>query len=292
MENYTRFIHTIITSEATPEGLAWLEEKREILQKDFKQSSFFMTFSAVPRFFSHQILSLSSAQVEEANQLRQGFSPQCWTLSQAVRIFLLLQIPYEKEDLFTHTLQQLWDTADMNEATALYAALPVLPFPEALLLQAIEGVRTNITPIFDAIALHNPYPANYFPESAWNQLYLKAAFMNRPIHLIQGIRERANADLAHIVSDFAHERWAAGRSVPPDMWMTVSQFVAPRILEDLKKLLQDTDPIQQLAALLVCQESESNDAKDLLNQFTDWKKHIQNREVSWKGITETWYQNT
>ena len=88
---------------------------------------------------------------------------------------------------------------------------PLLPYPEHFIDLAIDGLRSNITSVFNAIALHNPYPADYFAEAAWNQMVLKAVFVDSPLSHIQGLDARANDKLARMLGDYAHERWAAGR---------------------------------------------------------------------------------
>jgi hypothetical protein len=83
-------------------------------------------------------------------------------------------------------LNQLFGTADVGEQTALYLSLPLLPFPEAFKSRASEGIRTNMTVVFNAIALDNPYPAEYMEEAAWNQLVLKAIFVGAPCTVYKG----------------------------------------------------------------------------------------------------------
>ena len=283
MNKIAQIFQAIITKETNTQGEKWLEEKLKMLSNDFKLSTFFMSFSAVPRFFAHEQISLEEAQKTQAKEIIAGFSPEHWTLSQVVRALLLLHIPKEDKTAYVKILHQLWDTADMEESAALYKALPLLPFPEEWLAQAIEGLRTNITPVFDAIALHNPYPALYFPDSAWNQLYLKAAFMGRPIYHIQGVKQRANQDLATIIADFAHERWAAGRTVPPDMWMAIPQFLNEALIQDVEKLLQSPEKEIQLTARLICQESPLPQAKKLLQALLRSEE-----EISWQSLAEQW----
>ncbi len=97
----------------------------------------------------------------------------------------------------------------MNELTALYGALPFLAFPEAWKLRTAEGVRSNIGSVLEAIMVRNPYPAQYLDEPAWNQLVMKAFFTDKPVHLISGLDERANPELARILRDFS------GNAAPP-----------------------------------------------------------------------------
>jgi hypothetical protein len=82
-------------------------------------------------------------------------------------------------------LDQLFGTADVGEQTALYLSLPLLPYAASFKHRASEGIRTNMTVVFNAIALDNPYAAEFMEEAAWNQLVLKAIFVGSPLHRIQ-----------------------------------------------------------------------------------------------------------
>ncbi len=284
MEKRLHFLQNLLYAQVNEASRDWLEEK--ILQhlSHFKEPQFYMAFSAVSRFFSHAPLQANAKEIKQANELINGFSPQSLSRSQVARALLLLSIAHLPEVHFKNIYYKLKDTAEMYEAAALFAALPLLPYPEALLEAAIDGVRTNISLVFDAIALQNPYPAQYFPEAAWNQLYLKAVFMGRPIQEIMGIEKRANQELANTLSDFAHERWAAGREVPLNMWLAVPQFINERILEDLKKLLRHTDTQQQAVAALVCGESKHPEAKILLEQYPQWEEKINKKTLTWENL--------
>jgi hypothetical protein len=126
-----------------------------------------------------------------------------------------------------------------------------LKTPEIWLQRATDAVLSNMGPVFDAIAFGNPYPQTYFSELAWNQLVLKCIFNDKPIHLINGLDERANQALADTLADFAHERWAAGRRVPSQVWRLLLNFKTESIEEDLAKLSKSEDVNDRKAAELI-----------------------------------------
>lgn len=106
---------------------------------------------------------------------------------------------------------------DGAERQAVLRALPLLPGPERFLGIAVDACRSHIQPLFDAIACENPYPALHFPELNFNQLVLKALFTGVPLQRILGIEGRVTPELRRMAADYASERRAAGRSVPPDI---------------------------------------------------------------------------
>jgi hypothetical protein len=208
---------------------------------------------------------LSSRKIEKKElstlELWKSFD-RLWNLDKLskeaiVRAYLLSHLSEKATDVeYQKWMDHLFETAEINESVALIQFLLVSTQPESLLNRAKDAVRSNVGNIFDAIAFYNPYAYHYFEEAAWNQLILKCIFNDKPIHLIVGLDERRNAKLAETLSDFAHERWAAGRRVPSQVWRLVSPFVNETIANDLKKLIQSTDERDQLAACLVLYESK------------------------------------
>ncbi|MFM1934804.1 MAG: hypothetical protein RL360_1685 [Bacteroidota bacterium] len=235
--NTAKRIFESIQQLADPTELNWLAGK---IQEDSKGLS--LAFVMAPR---------------KVAKTRVGIIPswnwQNGTLDQLVRVYLLIHLA-EKEDGKSR-IETLFDTAEMNELVALYRALPVLPTPEIWLHRATDAVRSNMGPVFDAIAFKNPYPTTYFSELAWNQLVLKCIFNDKPIHLIEGLDERANQALANTLADFAHERWAAGRRVPSQVWRLIRNFQTDTKEQDLKRLAESVDPNDRKAAELVLQNS-------------------------------------
>jgi hypothetical protein len=110
-----------------------------------------------------------------------------------------------------------WSRGDNRERQAVLKALPLLPSPERFVDLAVEACRSNVLTVFCAIACENPFPRMHFPEPAYNQMVLKAAFNGVALARIDGLAERKNAELARMAADYAAERRAAGRPVPEDL---------------------------------------------------------------------------
>lgn len=264
-----QFLAQALAQRLDEKPAGWLAAKLATLQDGFQPKDLYLAFGAAPRFVGHAALALEAGELARAGELRPGFAPVNWSLAQTARTLFLLTIPSTSEAAYVATIDQLFNTADMNELVALYAALPLLAFPSAHAKRAAEGVRTNMTVVFEAVALHNPFPAEQLDENAWNQLFLKAVFTGRPIEQIQGLKARANATLAKICSDYAHERWAAGREVSPELWLPVAPFLDAQLLGDMERLLASGDPAQRAAAVAVCTESPLPAAKALLARFAE-----------------------
>jgi hypothetical protein len=278
-----RFLEQILENRAEEKSTIWLRQKAEQIENSKANSSFFLAFSQASRFFKKENLALKESEKAEAAALTPGFDPSYWDLLQTARTFLLLSFDREKEEWLS-AVNQLFETGDLYEQQALYAALPLMPFPENLVSRAIDGCRTNMTVVFDAIALNNPFPAKYFPEANWNQLVLKSIFMQRPLYRIYNLDYRRNPSLADIASDFAHERWAAGREVMPELWRLVAPFINEKFISDLKKVVSSKDQLEVEAGLLALFGCNSEVAKQLLQGHNEEVMAIEYGEITWEKI--------
>jgi hypothetical protein len=106
---------------------------------------------------------------------------------------------------------------DAHEQQAVLRALPSLPDAARFVGTATDACRTNVLPVFEAIACRNPYPARHFPDLAFEQMVLKALFVGAPVGAIVGLPDRVTARLRAMVGDLVRERRAAGRPVPSDV---------------------------------------------------------------------------
>lgn len=279
-----QFLYKLLTVSVANDGLDWLDDKLTRVAGQRTGKEFYLAFSAVPRYIRKQRITLDTTELLEADQLRKGFSPQNWTTVQLARTLLLLALPYQNQEQYLKTLHRTFETADLNELIALYGALPLLPYPKAHALRAAEGIRTNMTVVFEAIAHQNPYPAEYLEEGAWNQLVLKTVFIGKPLYRIYGLDQRSNARLAYMLSNYAHERWAASRTVTPELWRPVGPFIDENIIQDIQKLFEHPDNTLHEAAALACAHTSYPPAKQLLASRPALQEQIEKGDLTWNYI--------
>ncbi|WP_181280539.1 EboA domain-containing protein [Aphanothece hegewaldii] len=203
------------------ESWDWLTQQRQQITSILSERLLFSTFSAVSRHVGKDDLMLLPQDRQACQTVCSDWYPGHWNIQQVARTLLVLSWPNQNQDFYLHTIGKLFATANLEELVTLYQALPILSYPEQLRLQAAEGVRSNMTAVVDAVALQNPYPAEYFDDIAWNQMILKALFVGSSLDLIQGLERRANSTLAQMLSDYAQERRSAKRSVPNQLWQLV-----------------------------------------------------------------------
>lgn len=278
----------IIASNSSDAAREWLQQR---LQKAASIPQFNQTFTAIPRFTGKNRIVVLPEQAAVLQQLVPGFFVHGWTLDRLIRAWWLLQLDTSDKAVYLDTVEKLFLSAEMKELAALYSALPLLAWPEEWKLRTAEGVRSNIGVVQEAIMLQNPYPARYLDEPAWNQLVMKAIFTDKPLHLVSGLDERSNAALAAILTDFAHERWAAGRKVSPMQWRLLTAFVTADNMSDLTRVWHSADQTEKAAAALVFAHTDYAPAKTLLASEPALTAEIQSGALSWDIIAAKLSQN-
>jgi hypothetical protein len=140
----------------------------------------------------------------------------------AARVALLLATCSGDEAAFAARVDRLCATGELTEHVAALKGFAVFPAPASLLSRARAAVRSSMQPPFEAIACHNPYPADHFDEAVYNQMVVKCVFSGVPIETVVGLDERRNAELVRMMRDLVSEWRAAGRLLPD----AVHQFIA------------------------------------------------------------------
>jgi hypothetical protein len=244
----------------------------------------FITLGLIPRRLGRADLDLGPADLEKAQAACQGWNPRGWSVDGAARVMVLLQT-IAQADGFPEKFQRLCRTADVAEAIAFYRGLALYPDPARLEPVAAEGLRSSISVIFEAVAHDNPYPQRYFDEHRWNHMVLKALFNGAALAPIQGLDERANPDLAVMLRDYAHERWAADRPVSPELWRCIGPFaMTPKVIDDLAQVLKSENAAERAAGALALAASPSEEARGLLAMAPDLQRQIAAGTLSWNTL--------
>jgi hypothetical protein len=227
---------------------------------------------------------LKPADLAEADAARRGWNPADWSIDQAARIAFVLASFDGDAGKFRTGLEQLFNTADIGELIAFYRGLPLYPEAKRHESRAREGTRSAMQPIFEAVAHRNPYPMEQFDENAWNHMVLKALFAGSKLAPIQGLDERANPRLMRMLCDYAHERWAAGRPITPELWRCVGPHADEKALDDLAKVLKTGDEKERQAAALALAAAPSPGAKQLLATVPDLAKASASGKLNWAAL--------
>ncbi|MGP4044503.1 EboA domain-containing protein [Streptomyces sp. 2A115] len=115
------------------------------------------------------------------------------------------------------TLARVYRQGTAAERRAVLQALPhLVPGPDALPIVE-DALRTNDTRLVAAAV--GPYAARHLDAHNWRHAVLKCLFTGVPVDAVADLprRARADAELARMLGDYADERTAADRPVPPDL---------------------------------------------------------------------------
>lgn len=274
-------LEKILNSDLDTAQHQWFQERLRTVLASPSAKDLYMFYTLTGQHLGKRPVNLSGL---EEHSISEYLRLHQMNLAEAGRICLLLKALDRHPEAYQKAVQKLIEIADGNELITFLKYLVFLPEPERYRHTATEALRTNIVPVFDAIALNNPYPRLYFNEQQWNQMYLKAAFLQRPLLEIEGVEERANRELSRIVSDYAHERWAASRAIDPHIWHTVGYAPGPDTLDDLRHLTEQGSDAEVKAAVLVAASSPDNALGALADAHPEILELIKNNTLNWNNL--------
>ncbi|MFM9445962.1 EboA domain-containing protein [Streptomyces acidiscabies] len=141
----------------------------------------------------------------------------------------------------------------------LFAAAPDDRLGELALSLVREALRGNDNSVIEAAL--GAYAAARLPDAEYRQAVLKCVFYDIPLDRLYGLDARADRELARMLADFAHERIAAGRTVPADVWPLVRAHTAlAKSLAARARDLAETRPEAAARALAALAETEGDAA--------------------------------
>jgi hypothetical protein len=142
-----------------------------------------------------------------------------WTLDDAARTLLLTALGDDAEA----QLQPLYRHGDPAERRGVLRALPFLPITEAAGLALVDdALRTNDVGLIAAAM--GPFAGTHLSDDAYAQAVLKCVFVGVPLTGVAGTPERTTPELAAMLGRYIHERIAAGRVVPEDVWPLIDRY--------------------------------------------------------------------
>ncbi len=278
-------LHAWLQRHLCAEKTTWLSDRLAAIETDNTDKALHISLGLAPRKLGRGDLDLSAADLRAADTARPGWDPRGWSVDQAARILFLLRAGTDDPG-FPERFAKLCRTADVAEAIALYRGLPLYAEQAALEDIAAEGLRGNIRFVFEAVAHNNPFPRERFDESRWNQMVLKALFIDSTLAPMQGLDARANPELATILSDYAHERWAAGRKVTPELWRCLGPFAEGRLLDDLETVARDGSAEEVRAAALALSASPDPRAKEVLETIPEAAEQARSGALTWDTLAQ------
>ena len=261
----------------------WIQMKCSAVQSG-NLRDLYLAFGFVSRKLPKTELALSTQELEQADAVRLGWRPELWSVQDVARTLLILQYDPGSEDQFVTVLDRLFAAGEVHELIALYQAIPLLPYPERHTDRAGEGIRTNMQSVFRAIAHRNSYPSEQLSDGMWNQMVLKCLFVGAPLYPVLGLDLRVNAELSQMLCDYAHERWAASRTVHPELWRCVRPELTPGALDDLKRVVEQGSELEKQAVALSLFSSSDTAARDLLETLPELRKQIEQGALSWETV--------
>ncbi|RLB40815.1 MAG: hypothetical protein DRH30_07975 [Deltaproteobacteria bacterium] len=216
-ESRARILLAALARHANSDSVDWLGGALPQPNKAFRRSQYFGAYAGAGRRFRQLDWHLEARDCEALREVGL-IDPARWSPDELARAALLLAaseaLPAEEH---AGVVEEAFRKGDSAERCALLKSLALLPGSQRFLKTATEASRAQVQEVFEAIACENAYPAMHFPELNFNQLVLKALFLEVPLARVHEWRPRCNPELGRMVSDYEAERVAARRSVPTDI---------------------------------------------------------------------------
>ena len=212
--DYGGFLLGPLSRALPPAAIDWLVAEIDRQRAAADERRLAIALGLTSRKIGRLDLALTPDETASAQRLRAGWRPELWATDEAARILILGASHRGDDQAFAARVDRLCTMAEVTEYIAYLKGFAIFPAPKLLYGRAREGVRSAITPVFAAIACHNPYPFDHFDEDAWNQMVVKCVFNGVPIETIAGLHERRNPEAVQMLRDLVAERRAAGRPLP------------------------------------------------------------------------------
>ena len=195
-------LHALVGEHLEPPARAWLAEAEAAARADPRTVQ--TSFPAAGRSVGRRVLA--------------GEGPTAWTADDAARALLLVALG----DAAAQQVPELFRYGDADEQRAVVRALHLLPPVPGATQMVATAARSNDRRMVAASL--GPWALAHLDDEAVAHTVLKCVFQEIPLTGLAGLADRASPRLARMLADFAHERIAAGRPVPEDVWPLIERF--------------------------------------------------------------------
>lgn len=218
-----------LRATASPEARTWLDHA-QALPVDVSRGPLLDAYARAALYVGRSALRFSDDDLRDLRAAAPGVGFERWTLDDAARALILIGRLHQGRPgrPFADDAVACFEEGDAREQQSWLRALMLWPETEHFLPHAIDACRSNILPVFEAIACENGYPAAHFPERNFNQMVLKALFNSIALSRVVGLASRLNPELSRMAGDYAAERAAAGRTVPADIALATGETAKER----------------------------------------------------------------
>ncbi len=192
-----------------------------------------------------------------------------WSLVLASRVYLLSS--YLQDG--AHVYQQLFQIYDLADTETKQACLSAINFMNGDIEQGLvlvhDAGRTYLSALMTSAWCNHPFSATYLSEHDYRKAVLKALFCDIPIAGFQKLTQRATSELAQSVSEYADEREAAGRIVPPTVWILAAYFPKPGLVARLIGRIEHPSETERLTAIQALGNTKDQRAISFLEERLD-----------------------
>jgi hypothetical protein len=215
-----------LEDRVSPDALAWLQDAAEEIARE--PAKIATRFPAVGRKVGRGPLD-PGADPDDVH---------AWTIDDAARTYLLQALPRPEDEI-----RELYRYGDAAERRGILRALEHLDVDALHLVE--DAIRTNDTRLI-AAAL-GPYATQRLPNAAYDQAVLKCVFVGVPITPLDGL-ERVTPDGARMLAALVHERVAAGRDVPAEVWTVIDRHPPEEEIAAIRAELESPFEDRRVAA--------------------------------------------
>jgi hypothetical protein len=219
----------------TAEDLSWLDAQVKSIHD--APTLYFSTFSLCARRFDQECPATVKPNMDPKGPepVSQIWQPSNWSHCTLARAMIIAQLKLD-----WRTFDSTFSTADLKENMDLYRLLCLFIDDDnstSLCARLGEGLRTNTVPIFIACAFHSHLPASLLPEEAWNQMILKALFLDLDPSSVVDQNRRQNDALDFMLLRYASEKAYASREIPDHLWNLMQSALGSKTKNSIQKLI-------------------------------------------------------